>query len=581
MIKQIIPAITPSNITDIQILKDGMNIFLDYLTEHSDIAIDIKNILDEKKVPIYEEFVKIYLDNIYKVLSNTEHNEALYSKLKVMYEAFGLDIADLDLSVNITDLLSKDFILTNKDYKSSKGTPKAMEYIYNIIIKSGIQEDLLHDNTGNFIYSESGNIFEYKIEGTMIDEMYEHFVKPLTHPVGWAYFYQRVFYMSFVDYFNIDFLYNINAMEVRCMNGDLYEKDDYKTNISHTGTQLVQDNTVEFINIEYIGALKSKKTTVYFKSGEYLVNSLNPREFALYSNSGIIIINYLSYNGNCGLYLDYTVDIISTTKDEIMFQDASHLASTTGKMNVFGAGNVYFGSYVIGDELVNKDISVTYKSYVGPKDIVEETRIIDNNFRDLNPDLFNKNWDSLFLKYEEFRYDSIDSEEFLQNHSTMVTKTLKDQHDGTNDVRIFAAGGIKNLDTSNYGTYWDEVHLNFDQFDFDEYSFGGNIVTPNLSGKTARDEYDMRQILQKCSLVDVNIPYDKITNPHQCTPIFEDKFKNEKNWDNYKLKFGSFNYDSEYVSEEFVIHYDKNVWDTDLYFDYFQFDGDYIGGGFT
>ena len=126
MIQQIVPAITPEHILDIKLLKDSLDIFLQYLMDHSDITVDIKNIFDSKKIPIYEEFVKVYLDNLYKILSKSEHNEALYIKLKTQYEAMGRSIDDIDLSIDVIGLLEKDYIITNKDYKASKGTPNKL-----------------------------------------------------------------------------------------------------------------------------------------------------------------------------------------------------------------------------------------------------------------------------------------------------------------------------------------------------------------------------------------------------------------------------------------------------------------------
>lgn len=367
MIKEIIPSITPEHLLDIQVMKDAMDVFLDYVTEHSDITIDIKNIFDSKKVPIYEEFVKIYLNNIYKVLSKSEHNEALYIKLNNIYQAVGASIEDIDLSIDIVNLLKKDYILTNKDYKSSKGTSKGMKYIYNIIIKSGVQRDFLEDNIGGFRYLETGKLFEYKVEGTMVEEVFEHFVKPLVHPVGWAYFYQRVFYLGFVDYFNLEFLYTFRALEVRCMSGYVFTTDDYLTNLSSDGEQLVSDPKVEYISDESIGPKGDsiRTITVYFVNGEKLVSVEYPRSLKLYDVDGTILKNYDEVDGNCGLYSDYDLEYKTTTSDSVEFGWDIPFASTTGKLTAVGAGNIFIGAFVLGDKLTNKNVSTTYNTYVG------------------------------------------------------------------------------------------------------------------------------------------------------------------------------------------------------------------------
>ena len=519
MLKNIIEAITPSNISDIELLKDSMDIFFDYLMKNSNISIDIKNMFDQNKIPIYEEFVKIYLNAIYDILSKSEHNEALYSALKTNYEAVGLNINDINLNIDITKLLTEDYILTNKHYKEAKGTPTAMEYIYNIIIDSGVQNDFLKDNLGKFQFKEGKNIFEYSVEGTMIEAIYEHYVKPLTHPVGWAYFYQRIFYLAFTDYFDIKFVYTFakNGLEVRCMNGNIYSKDNYLSNVSHDGKKLVQNNTVNFIDVEHIGtgASTTKRTTVYFESGETLVSDDNPRSLKLLLNNKVLI-NYNLYAGNCGLYINYALKIISTVMDSMNFCNISSIASTTGKMNVVGAGNVYIGGTICGDELVNKNVSVTYESYTG-------------------------------------------------------------NQDGTDYANIFSAGGIDEL-KNRIGNYWDKKTLDWDGFKFDVAS--KTDILHNLSGKTAKDTYEMKQELQYCD-VNPNTPTlpDGRAN-HLCKPSFIDEMKHNVKWDEFALHWDKFNYDGAYVSEDFEIDFDRNTWDTNLYFDNFQFDGKYIGGGF-
>jgi len=479
MINEIIPVVTPNNITDIKLIKDSMDIFLNYLTKNSNISIDIKNILDQKKTPIYEEFVKIYLNAIYGVLSKSEHNEALYNALKTNYRAANIDINDIDLSVDITKLLTEDYMLTNTNYKQAKGTPTAMEYIFNIIINSGVQNDFLGDNTGKFHYKEGDELFKYTIEGTMIDAIYEHYVKPLTHPVGWAYFYQRVFYQVFTDYFNLDFTYHFDTdgLEVRCMNGDIFNNDNYLLNISHDGKQLINDNEVIFINIEYVGEKDSrtKRTTVYFASGETLVSTVRPRSLIL-SKDNNIIINYNDYPGNCGLYLDYTLDIKTTTSDNIIFTDISTISSTTGKKNVVSAGNVYVGSTICGDNLVNKNLDVTYDSYIGASD---GSNIIGNFSLQHNSCI---SFDVDNLKWNDFYFDSKNSVSGKTASDECVVKQHLIYCEINLDKPVLADGRDNHLcidvynDTMDYNVHWDDNELKWDNFIFDNFYVGEDFV---------------------------------------------------------------------------------------------------------
>ncbi len=515
MIKKIIPALTPNNISEIPLLKDSIDIFLTYITKHSNISIDIKNILDQDKVVIYEEFIKIYLNGIYNILNKSEHNEALFNVFKRMSDTTNISIDEIDLSIDIVKLLKQEYILTNKHYKQAKGTSSAMEYIFNIIVNSGLQSDSFSNSM--FQYFEGTNPFEYTIEATIIKEIYDYYVKPLTHPVGWLCNYQRVFYQTFTDYFNLKFNYNFseNGLEVRCMSGDSLNKDDYLNNISHSGKELVQDNTVEYINTETLnnGKLSSEITTVYFKSGETLVSIDNPRSLILYKNHEILI-NYDNYDSNCGLYLEYSVTLTTTVSDKVKFQDISNISSTTNKKNIVGAGNVYVGATLCGDILVNKNVSVTYNSYS------------------------NKN-------------------------------------DGTNITNSFSAND--KICKNNFEIYYNFDHkINFDNF---KYDVTKKLINSNLSGKIANDEFEWYQKLEICdSKVEIednfklnknwdrhrikfdNFNYDGayVSDDFKITSInskleFEDNFNLNKNWDSHRIKFDDFNYDGVYVSDDFKI----------------------------
>lgn len=468
--KEIVKAITPQHIYDIPLLKDGLDIFISFLMENSDITEDIKKIYDSSKKPIYEEWLKIYINNIYKMLTKGASNGVLYNKMQKLYKLAGHDISEIepDMTIDSTSLLTKDYLYTNKDFKSSKGTAKAIEYIYNIIIKSGIQKDFLDGNDYSFAFRDAERLFEYEVQGNMITEIFEYYVKPLTHPLGWSHIYKHIIYLSFTDYFDIIFTLDVRAVEVRCMNGDALSTDNYVTNVSHNNKPLVQDNKINSINSEEIvTGLNSTSTrrTVYFKSGETLVSNEIPRSLILYNADGSIKINYNDFNGNCGLFLDYDVKNKTSVLDSIAFSMQTPLASTTGKLNAIGAGNVFIGDFVIGDKLVNKNIPVTYKTYVGGYHSKTNTR-----------DLISVDWDDNKNNWDNFTFDDyivvntadslVDVEwdnnkyewdNFIFDDSVVLDNISKfnlNGFDGTDMVQIFSIGAEKGA------TMIDEFEMN-------------------------------------------------------------------------------------------------------------------------
>ena len=230
MLKQIVKSILPSNTKDIKLVRDTIDIFLDHLVKNSDIAIDIYNMFDEKKEILFEEYVKIYLKNMYIVLTNNVYNEQLNKKLEKLYNIAGIkNYKELRFDENILEVLNKDMIFSNKAYKNSKGIANTIEYTYNMIEKLDVQQSILKGD-GYFNLTEGPEIFKYTVEGSLLKEIFEHYVKPLAHPVGWAYSYNRLYTMFFRDYFDVELVYDFTDFYVGCQYGQSDKRDNYLTN---------------------------------------------------------------------------------------------------------------------------------------------------------------------------------------------------------------------------------------------------------------------------------------------------------------------------------------------------------------
>ena len=55
-------------------------------------------------------------------------------------------------------------------------------------------------------------------------------MKPLAHPVGWAYSYNRLYTMVFRDYFDVELVYDFTDFYVGCQYGQSDKRDNYLTN---------------------------------------------------------------------------------------------------------------------------------------------------------------------------------------------------------------------------------------------------------------------------------------------------------------------------------------------------------------
>jgi len=56
--------------------------------------------------------------------------------------------------------------------------------------------------------------FRYEVEGSLLPEMFEKFVVPLAHPVGFSYLYKKLLHLTFTDYFNLKYIYRADKVSV-------------------------------------------------------------------------------------------------------------------------------------------------------------------------------------------------------------------------------------------------------------------------------------------------------------------------------------------------------------------------------
>ena len=413
---QIVKNLIPENIRNIKLIKDSIDVFLQHIIDNSNIAIDIANIFDENKTALYEEFVKIYLKNMYLVLTDSNYNQQLNAKLTKLYKLAGLkDFKEITISDDVLKILNKDIIFGNKAFKNSKGMTTSIEYVYHLIEQLELQQSILRGD-GYFRFIEGDEVFEYTIEGSLLQEIYEHFVKPLSHPVGWTYSYNRLYELYFKDYFLVKPVYKFNYFYVGCQWGQSDKKDDYKANLGYLpftdsdgnnikqkdGVLIYADNNEKypFENLEDLMFVANHKDVkldipiirdgnsydVFPADMNNLVKDNNVIEILQYTSGkdtitevkllywnnpdtplnarGEITIVKKDYDdvlGHCGLNLDYTFEMVTEIVEELAFYEDFGIASSYAKLNA--VGGIYCGRFVVGQRYTNNDISLTYANY--------------------------------------------------------------------------------------------------------------------------------------------------------------------------------------------------------------------------
>ena len=360
MLKDIVTTIIPQNIKDITLVKDSVDVFINFITENSDISIDLKNAFDENKTTLHEQFLKTYVNNVYTVFKKASTSESLYNKLRDLYSLFGTDIDSVQIVRDINKYITSEHLMTNKEFKELKGTKLGVEYIYNLVQNSGILGDLFtKPGQSKFEFTSGPNLFEYNVRGSILNEAYELFVKPITHPLGWSYVYRRMTEEWFNDNFNLGFEYNITDMRVICSDGN---EDNYLTNTANDKSKIfANDNDAKVELIEKIIVSQGTKKVIHFKNGYTLESWSDPISTILYDSSRNEIKNYNSL-AHCSLHLTYTSILNILTKDEISFDVQAgfsenpsyipHGPALIGATKEVNGYNLVIGEFLIGTDVI-------------------------------------------------------------------------------------------------------------------------------------------------------------------------------------------------------------------------------------
>ena len=174
----------------------------------------------------------MFVNNFHLVFSKNIHNPVLIQRLDELYKKAGYgSFKDLDFDINLHELLNRKFIELSKNVQLSKGHRVSLEYVYDMVLNLGYQQEIF--NSDNFEFTEGENVFEYSVNGSLLQEFFEYFVKPLAHPVGWAYAYTRLYELYFIDYFLCEPQYDIKTLQVGCLIDNQNYIDNFKTNTGY------------------------------------------------------------------------------------------------------------------------------------------------------------------------------------------------------------------------------------------------------------------------------------------------------------------------------------------------------------
>ena len=312
MLQNIFDSITPENIKDIPLIRDSMEIFIETINEKNNISVDISNIFSEEHKVIREEFIKIYLDDLYRYFTAAKSNKLISEKIAKNNAIEANQYMNPDFIGDLTDVFTDEHFIISKAFKQKKGTKVGIEYIYNIV------EALLYDaeHRGNFkltAHKEGEPIvpFVFEVEGSLYKEIYNEIVKPLAHPLGFLITYLQIFALDLQDYFNLEVNYKDVIVEVNCLTGvsHVYVDDSKPDEASYTSSQITE--IVDYDNDQ------GHYRKVTFDDDTYVESFFDPIDVNYKDGGGGLIEDYTDH---CSLKLVYTSFLVSTIAEEISYE---------------------------------------------------------------------------------------------------------------------------------------------------------------------------------------------------------------------------------------------------------------------
>jgi len=348
-LKNIFDSIIPENIKDVQLVQDAMDIFIRIIEENSQIAIDIKNIYDNRydnndsvivqdsKKILREAMLNTYMTSLYNVLKQAQRDSTLKTKLD------NSNFKYMPLAQEAAQLINDEYFITNKNFKERIGTEAALNYAHNL------GKFLESNEITSGIKLTEVQPMHFEVEGSLVRELYESFVKELAHPIGFTYNYFQTTSKTMQDNYGLDIIYDITNLKLQSLDGlyHIFLQEHQTTsgvinqsvidsflliNNPLTGEKFNIDEIYEQVTVFYEKEIINfidtslendqvrNKIQITFSDGSVLTRIANPVQVSYVNSSNIEIYDYSAI---WTLFADYSSDYNFLTTDTFSIQTIS------------------------------------------------------------------------------------------------------------------------------------------------------------------------------------------------------------------------------------------------------------------
>lgn len=288
--------------------KELLEILYNVLSETNPYSLDISKVYSEPNKVLKEKYVETYANSIYYGINKIVSNAIITERYSNRVLLTGNLVKPFNKN-NFWAQVISDYFMGFKSFIQKKGLNVGIEYIYNMIMHSGVQFDLSVDKNDDnakvqikWGTEENPELpFYLTIEGVIDPLIYDDSVKLISHPVGFGYGYSKVEVSSFRDYVNDYISFEIYVLKI--IGPQKYEKD-------------FSDKTVQDISFEE-DLDEREQIIIYFDDATKLTKAFDGSIF--YQNYYGDIVQQWDGN-NFDMIFNYNISLTSKLWDDMAYQ---------------------------------------------------------------------------------------------------------------------------------------------------------------------------------------------------------------------------------------------------------------------
>lgn len=247
------------------LVDDANEVLFKYLYENNPYCLEISNVYENANQELINILVNSFAEDIYSSMVRTINDPRVISYLRGEVSTSGYTF-DID---EFFKIVFNEYIKLTTEFKQKKGLDIAIEYIYNMVMSSGLQPNVGgSDVPFELTWGSVGNPnepFSFQVRGFLLPFIYDNVVKEIAHPLGFGYSYQRSLTLNFIDYVN-DNVFNVyNTIQVKGIEQGQEVVYDFSQFADHVIDYSLIENqdgtsveTIKFINNGKIETIEKK-----------------------------------------------------------------------------------------------------------------------------------------------------------------------------------------------------------------------------------------------------------------------------------------------------------------------------------